>query len=89
MPTPVQFAEAIPRIIKTMEEIFGLPAVNNPIPTAETNVFGGYNNIATVNDLSDLFRVRAIPAPASFSVTGGNFVRDRHTGMSLNRCMSP
>jgi hypothetical protein len=66
--------------IKTMEEIYGLPAVNNPIPTAETNVFGGYNNVATVNDLSDLFVSGAIPAPASFSVTGGNFVRDRHTG---------
>jgi hypothetical protein len=41
--------------LKTMEEIFRLPFVNNPIPTAEVNVFGGYNDVATVNDLSDLF----------------------------------
>ena len=39
--------------IKTMEEIFGLPLINNPIPADETNFDGGYNNVATVNDLSD------------------------------------
>ena len=49
--------------IKTMEEIFGLPLLNNPIPMNETNNFGGYNNVATVNDLSDLFVPGTIPAP--------------------------
>jgi hypothetical protein len=42
--------------IKTMEEIFGLPFLSNAIPVAETKASGsGYNNVATVNDLSDLF----------------------------------
>src|SRR5262249_10148120 len=42
--------------LKTMEEIFGLSFLNPPIPTAETDAFGtGYNNVLTVNDLSDLF----------------------------------
>ena len=60
--------------LKTMEEIFGLPSVNNPIPASETNNFGGFNNVATANDLSDLFVSGAIPAPASASVTGEGFV---------------
>jgi hypothetical protein len=64
--------------LKTMEEIFGLPNVNNPIPAGETNNFGGHNNVATVNDLSDLFVPGTIPA-ASLSVTPGNLVFDPHT----------
>lgn len=56
--------------IKTLEEIFGLSFINNPIPSAETNVNGSaYNNVAVVNDLSDLFVMGAIPAPRSVSVT--------------------
>lgn len=55
--------------IKTLEEIFGLPFVNNPIPAGETNFFGGFNHVATVNDLSDLFVPGTIPPPASFAVT--------------------
>lgn len=62
--------------IKTMEEIFGLPMLNNPIPLNETNASGGYNNVATVNDLSDLFVPGTIPAPASVSVTREGFVQD-------------
>jgi phosphatidylinositol-3-phosphatase len=65
--------------LKTMEEIFGLPNVNNPIPASETNNFGGFNNVATANDLSDLFVSGAIPAPASASVTGEGFVFHRNT----------
>jgi hypothetical protein len=65
--------------IKTLEEIFGLPMLNNPIPANETNNFGGYNNLAIVNDLGDLFVPGTIPAPASFSVTGGGFEQDYHT----------
>jgi hypothetical protein len=64
--------------IKTLEEIFGLPNLNNPIPTAETNNFDGYNNVATANDLSDLFVAGTLPAP-SVSVTGGPFVLNPHT----------
>ncbi len=64
--------------IKTWEEVFGLPALNNPIPVNETNNFGGYNNVATANDLSDLFVPGAIPAP-SVTVTPGDFVPDPHT----------
>ena len=66
--------------IKTMEEIFELSLINNPIPVSETNVFGGYNNVPTVNDLSDLFVPGAIPAPPSVSVNGGGFMHDRRTG---------
>lgn len=55
--------------VKTMEEIFGLSFLNNPIITSETAASGsGYNNVYTVNDLSDLFAPGAIPAPPSFAV---------------------
>jgi hypothetical protein len=64
--------------IKTMEEIFALPNVNNPIPAGETNNFGGHNNVAIVNDLSDLFVPGTIPA-ASLSVASGDLVFDPHT----------
>jgi hypothetical protein len=47
--------------IKTWEEVFGLPTLNNPIPSSETNVFGGFNTVSTVNDLSDLFAPGVIP----------------------------
>ena len=63
--------------LKTMEELFGLPMVNNPIPMVETNNEGGYNNVATVNDLSDLFMPGAVPSP-SLSVTYGGFVQNYH-----------
>ena len=65
--------------IKTMEEIFGLSNLNNPIPVNETNAEGGYNNVAVVNDLSDLFVAGAIPAPASFSVAATPLVFNPHT----------
>jgi hypothetical protein len=64
--------------IKTMEETFHLPAINNPIPATETNINGGYNNVATVNDLSDLFVAGTIPAAPSLSVTTDEFVPDHH-----------
>ena len=70
--------------IKTIEELFHLPSLNNPIPAAETNVTGsGYNNAALVNDLSDLFVPGAIPAAPQMSVTRSPLVRDRHTGHVL------
>jgi hypothetical protein len=51
--------------IKTWSKVFGLPLINNAIPAGETNNYGGYNNVATVNDLSDLFVPGAIPAAPS------------------------
>lgn len=67
--------------IKTVEEILHLPFLNNPIPTNETDVTGsGYNHVAVVNDLSDLFVPGAVPAPADDAVRGGRFVLDRRTG---------
>jgi hypothetical protein len=65
--------------IKTMEELFGLPFINNPIPASETNNFGGFNNVAIANDLSDLFVPGTIPSPASTAVTGQGFVFNPHT----------
>lgn len=58
--------------IKTMEEIFGLSFLNNPIPVTETSATGvGYNNVATVNDLSDLFIHGVIPQVPNVTVTPG------------------
>ena len=56
--------------LKTLEELFGLPFLNNVIPSAETSATGtGYHNVATANVLSDLFVAGAIPGPRSFEVT--------------------
>ena len=65
--------------LKTFEEIFGLPFVNNPIPANETNVFNSYNNVATANDLSDMFVPGAIPAVQDLSVAEGGFIVDPFT----------
>jgi hypothetical protein len=65
--------------IRTVEEILGLPFLNNLIPASETNVLGGYNNVATVNDLSDLFAPGVIPAPAA-AATFGDLTLDSNTG---------
>jgi phosphatidylinositol-3-phosphatase len=64
--------------LKTIEEIFALPNVNNPIPAGETNNFGGQNNVAIVNDLSDLF-VSGTIRTASLSVNPGDLVFNPHT----------
>ena len=70
--------------IKTMEELFNLSFINNPIPTAETDVTGnGYNNVAIVNDLRDLFVDGAIPAPRTVSVTHTPMEIDPETGSAL------
>src|SRR5690348_14101354 len=78
------FASTVPMShssdLKTWEEIFRLPFVNNPIPGNETNDFNGFENVATVNDLGDLFVTGAIPAPPSLAVTRGNFAVDPATG---------
>lgn len=62
--------------LKTWDEVFGLPLVNNPIPANETNFDGAFNNVATANDLSDMFVPDAIPTPASLSVTEGGMIPD-------------
>lgn len=54
--------------IKTIETIFGLSFLANAIPAGETRAAGsGYNAVATVNDLSDLF-VPPLVAPSDLSV---------------------
>ncbi len=65
--------------IKTIEEIFGLPALNNPIPSNEVSTEGGFNTVATVNDLSDLFVAGVIPSPATYSVTSDGSQVDNKT----------
>lgn len=72
--------------IKTVEEILHLPALNNPIPTNEVNVTGsGYNNVATVNDLSDLLVRGAVPAVQRVDVDRGEFKLDQRTGHVLEK----
>ncbi|HVR63695.1 MAG TPA: alkaline phosphatase family protein, partial [Polyangia bacterium] len=67
--------------LKTIEELYGLSFVNNLIPASETNAAGtGYNNVATVNDLSDLFKPGVIPAP-SYNVTREPAEVDAETGL--------
>jgi hypothetical protein len=67
--------------IKTLEEIFGLPFLNNVIPPSETDATTlGYNNVATVNDLSDLFVPGVIPSEPSLAATSGSFDVDHKTG---------
>lgn len=48
--------------LKTMEEIFQLPFVDNPIPKNEPAIgIEGYSRVKDVNDLSDLFQEGVIP----------------------------
>ena len=55
--------------LKTMEELFKLPEINNPIPSSETFATGGYATVQGSNDLSDLFVNGAItPEPASLGL---------------------
>jgi hypothetical protein len=66
--------------IKSMEEIFGLPFLNNPIPLSETKASGsGYNNVASMNDLGDLFKDGVIPTVPVVTVDAGPQVRKPHT----------
>lgn len=66
--------------VKTMEEIFGLSFLNNPIPVKETDATGaGYDNVATANDLSDLFVGGVVPQVPVVTVQTGPQV---HLGSS-------
>ena len=61
--------------IKTMEEMLGLSFLSNAIPSGETAASGsGYNNVATVNDLSDMFQavpVMGVQQPAGNALSNG------------------
>jgi hypothetical protein len=76
------YASAVPMShssdVKTWEEVFGLSFINNPIPLSETNNFGGYENVATAKDLSDLFVPGVVPA-RSLSVERSPAVLSHHT----------
>ena len=67
--------------IKTMEEIFGLPFLNNPIPASETNPAdtNSYNNVAVVNDLSDLFVGGVVPQVPTATIDLGVQVHKPHS----------
>ena len=65
--------------LKTFEELFGLPLVNNPIPANETNFDGTLDNVATADDLSDMFMPGTIPPAANLSVSEGGFIVE-HSG---------
>ena len=56
--------------IKTMEELLGLPTINNPIATNAVFATGGFATVPGSNDLSDLFVANAVPEPASLSLVG-------------------
>lgn len=71
--------------IKTWEELFGLSFLNNPIPVTETNVNGGYNNVATVNDLSDLFQDGVVPAYSLEAIVQVNNVNPHGKGHGVVR----
>lgn len=70
---------------KTVEEILGLGPLTNSIPVAETNIFGGYNNISTVNDLSDLFQPGTIPVTQGVTVARSGYVYDRRTQLFVQQ----
>jgi len=44
-------------VLKSMDELFGIPFQTNAIPAEDHDAFGtGYSRVADANDLSDLFR---------------------------------
>lgn len=60
--------------LKTMEEMLGLSFLSNAIPSGETAATGGYNSVATVNDLSDFFQavpVLGVQQPAGTPLGNG------------------
>jgi hypothetical protein len=71
--------------IKTIEEILDLGPLTNSIPATETNIFGGYNDVATVNDLSDLFQPGTIPVAQGVTVARGGYVYDRRTQLFVQQ----
>ncbi|HEX3358931.1 MAG TPA: alkaline phosphatase family protein [Tepidisphaeraceae bacterium] len=56
--------------IKTMEQLFGLPQIDNAIPTSEVFATGGFATVQGSNDLSDLFVANAVPEPGSLALLG-------------------
>lgn len=52
--------------LRTMQEIFGLPTLDNPIPADEPAIGqDGYSTVGSASDLSDLFVDGAIGQPAA------------------------
>lgn len=72
--------------VKSFEELFGLPFLDNAIPTDNYDPAGGagtYNTVAGSNDLSSLFVPNAIPEPTALGLVGlGGLaaLRRRRTG---------
>ncbi len=67
--------------LKTMTEIFHLPYLKNPIPPSETTATGdGYNNVALVNDLSDLLVPGALPAAPEVKASRSGLLEPGQTG---------
>jgi hypothetical protein len=63
--------------IKTMEELFGLSQINNPIPTSETFAAGGYATVQGANDLSDMLvpgALTSVPEPTSLGLVGAGAI---------------
>jgi hypothetical protein len=60
--------------LKTWETVFGAPFLTNAIPATETDAAGtGFNDVATVNDLGDLF----LPGSIHFSPDKGKHNGDK------------
>lgn len=83
--------------LKTMEEIFGLAYLSNTIPAGETAVTGsGYNNVATVNDLSDMFLAapnivsgQLLPGAGGFQLTFSGPARQTYHVLASNNLTMP
>jgi phosphatidylinositol-3-phosphatase len=58
--------------LRTMQEIFnaGSSFLGNPIPPDQVNLTGGYNTVAAVNDLGDLFQPGTLPVRGDFNRDG-------------------
>jgi hypothetical protein len=56
--------------IATMDELFGLGYLNNPIQANAQTVGspGSYSSVGSVNDLSSLFVAGAVPEPTSLGL---------------------
>ncbi len=56
--------------VKTMEQLFGLPLIDNAIPNSEffAGLPGVFATVQGSNDLSDLFVADAVPEPASLAL---------------------
>src|SRR5262249_49532523 len=76
------YASAVPlnhsSDVKTMQEIFGLGStfLNNPIPIDQVSDSGGYNTVASVSNLGDLFQSGTLPLRGDMNGDGRINVTD-------------